>query len=395
MAESDRLSVCFVMFGCYPLFNRGGNHVFGGSELELYNLGICMARRGVRVDFIVGDYGQDDVEYREGIRLLKVRYMKLDKYRSLPYRILRYWQFLKVLYRQNADVFITKTASEIIGWMVLVQKILKRSKVVFRLGSDRDTDIASWRGMGIKFYHLYRLGLLKSDLVYTQSQVQKERLMKAVSVSSHVVKNAFILNKAVSPLRDQGYILWVSRCEALKRPMLYVRLAARLPEQKFIIIMPHTNKGDRRRDKKTASIAACVKKAAAELPNLSYIGFVPFDDIQEYYDGARLFVNTSEYEGFPNSFIQACLGRTGILSFRVNPDGFITDEGIGICCNDSLDRAVEFIRGMDDIKAHEMGRNAYRYVAENHNAERIAEGYIRDFAHVAQKEHKMQGRCCI
>lgn len=97
--------------------------------------------------------------------------------------------------------------------------------------------------------------------------------------------------------------------------------------------------------------------------------------MQKYYDRAKLFVNTSEYEGFPNAFVQACLAKTPILSFNVNPDRFIDANGLGLFCEDSLESAVGFIREFDSDKLSRYGENAQNYVRKNHDISVIAKRY--------------------
>ena len=94
-----------------------------------------------------------------------------------------------------------------------------------------------------------------------------------------------------------------------------------------------------------------------------------FQDVQKYFDKAKCFVNSSEFEGFPNTFIQACLGSTPILSFNVNPDNFIERFEVGCFCANSLDKAVEFIRNLDPEKIRFYGNNAFKYACKHHNIE--------------------------
>ena len=120
------------------------------------------------------------------------------------------------------------------------------------------------------------------------------------------------------------------------------------------------------------------------MPNLRFVDYVPFNEIQRYYDDAKLFVNTSEYEGFPNAFVQACLGRTPILSFNVNPDNFIEANRLGCFCSEDMGKAVEFIRGLSNEKLVELGENAGKYAKENHDIDviyKIYEEMIVGLAH--------------
>jgi glycosyltransferase involved in cell wall biosynthesis len=105
--------------------------------------------------------------------------------------------------------------------------------------------------------------------------------------------------------------LWVSRCQPVKRPHLFLDLVEAIPGKSFKMVCPRED----------VNLWESVAKRAATLSNLCFIEKVPYHEIQSHYDAARVFVNTSEWEGWPNSFIQAGLGRTALLSLAVNPDG--------------------------------------------------------------------------
>ncbi|MGI6123761.1 MAG: glycosyltransferase family 4 protein [Acetivibrionales bacterium] len=392
MDEDKNLRVCIAMYRAYPLFNSAISETTGGSEVELFKLAGYLARfSNIKVDFIVGDYDQNDVEIVNNVRLIKVKYMNLDKYRKPIHKILRYLHLFKVLLKQRSQIYLTKTASELLGWLVFFQKFLKGKKVVFRLGSDKDTDLEFWKG-NKKLYTLYKFGLKHCDKVYVQSSNQKNLLESGYGIESHLVKNVFDIFNSNSEVKKE-YILWISRCEPLKRPELFIDLAKRVPEEKFLIIMPHARKGDSLLDEKIDKMINDVKKAAKELKNFKYIESVPFNEIQAYYNAAKLFVNTSEYEGFPNSFIQSCIGKTGILSYRVNPDEFLTQYGAGYLCDDDPEKAAEYIRNLNSKKIKEIGNKAYSYVVMNHDVEQIGKAYIRDFIELTDSKIVCEGVC--
>jgi glycosyltransferase involved in cell wall biosynthesis len=89
-----------------------------------------------------------------------------------------------------------------------------------------------------------------------------------------------------------------------------------------------------------------VAARALRIPNLEFIEKVPYHEIQGHYDEARVFVNTSTYEGFPNSFIQSGLGKTALLSMRVDPDGMVGIFRSGILAGDSVEGLIQGARTM-------------------------------------------------
>ncbi|MCX7920936.1 MAG: glycosyltransferase family 4 protein [Clostridia bacterium] len=362
--KAKKTKICFIIDHAYPLFNRNENSVFGGAEINLYNLSMRLSETGrYDITFLVGDYGQQKEEVYSGIKVRKIKYLNLKKYNSKYHKIMRQFMLWKELIFSKADVYITSTACELLGWLALIVKKLKGKKIIFRLASDSDVDLEYWKHKGKKFYSLYKYGIYNSDLIVSQTEKQKKLLKDGLNLESTVIKNGFFINTDVE-LNKKKYILWVSRGMDIKRPELFVELARRLPEENFLIIMSGDYSGK-----------AKIVENAAQLKNIRFIDYVPFFEIQKYYEEAKLFVNTSEFEGFPNSFIQACLAKTPILSFRVNPDNFIDQYELGYCCNDSVEKAIDFIKKLNQEKIRLYGENALNYVKQHHDINESAKKY--------------------
>lgn len=363
-SKNRKIKICFMLHCTYPLFNPNCKGVFGGAEVNFYYIARQLSKKGLYdIEFYVGDYGQKDEEIYDGIVVKKIKYTNLEKYNTIFYKILKGLYLKKILLTNKSDVIINSTSGVLIGWIVFYAKFIRRKKVIFRISSDSNIDMEYARKKGLKFYMLYRLGLFNCDAIVSQTEKQKSELKAKLGLESTLIKNGFAIDENID-ISKKKHILWVSRAVDMKRPELFIRLAKECPEEEFVIIIP----GD-------APVKDRAKEEASKLKNVKFLDYVEFFKIQRYFDEAKLFVNTSEFEGFPNSFIQACIGKTPILSFNVNPDGFITKNNIGFCCNDDFDSALRFIKGLNAEKIKYYGDNAIKYIKENHDIEITASKY--------------------
>ena len=67
------IRVCFIILRAYTLFNPDVKDVIGGAEVDLYLLATELAKdKKFEVRFVVGDYGQKQIEVRENVTIIKV-----------------------------------------------------------------------------------------------------------------------------------------------------------------------------------------------------------------------------------------------------------------------------------------------------------------------------------
>ncbi|NJO88110.1 MAG: glycosyltransferase [Chloroflexia bacterium] len=134
-------------------------------------------------------------------------------------------------------------------------------------------------------------------------------------------------------------ILWVSRFQGWKQPDLFIELAEKIPDERFWMICPPPKGKEIENWEK-------LKSRAILLPNLQFIDYVPFSQIQDYFNKAFVLVNTSRAEGFPNTFLQAAQGRAAIVSLAVNPGDFISKYDCGVFCENDFDLLVKNLAGL-------------------------------------------------
>ena len=352
------IRVCFVMPKAYPLFNPSIEAVFGGSEVDLYYLATELARdRNFHVSFIVADYGQPEGEIRQNVRLIKSLNLKQNP-------MLGAWRIWQALSKADSHIYMLKTASP---GTALTAYFCKNNQKIFlyRIAHRYECDGTCLRKHPI-LGKAFVWSLRQAQIVFSQNSDDSELLKNTTGVSSQLIPNGHSLPE-ITQDNKRDIILWVGRTADFKQPQLFSELARHLKNEQFTMICQKATD-----DKDYMSL----RKEAEQIKNLTFIKRVGFAEIDGYFRRAKVLVNTSEAEGFPNTFIQAGKWATPILSLNVNPDGFLDKYGCGLCAAGDWDKFVKMLGELlDPATAQRYGRNGRRYAEENHDIKKIVEEY--------------------
>lgn len=355
------IEICFIAPKAYPFFNPDVKGVFGGAEVDLYFLATELAKdKDFEVSFITADYGQERYETIQGVRIIK----SLDFNQSHIVGAVKVWRALR---RANAQMYMIKTISP--GMFLLALCCwLKKTPFLYRTSNTNSCDGTYLRQHPVQG-RIYKWALRTAKYVFVQNRMDKGNLEKTTGVCATVIRNAQPLPKLREDERDTT--LWVGRSAPIKRPTLFIELAEKMPDEKFIMICQRAT-GDKNYEQLLAR--------AKEVYNLEFVERVGFDEIHGYFQRAKVLVNTSEAEGFPNTFIHACQHATPILSLNVNPDGFLEEYNCGICCSNEFERLTDSLNFMlVESRYIELGKNARKYVEQNHDIKKTVEEYKRLF----------------
>lgn len=356
----EKIKVCFIGIYAYPLFAPACEVQYGGAEVDLVIFAEELAKDPrYEVIFVVGDTGQPAVEYLRGIKVVKVcspTSVQKNYFRALK-REYRIFKFLSAI---DADVYFQEAAGTITATVASVS-LFRRKKFIYRLAHDMDCNRQFIRNSGI-MGKLYWFGLTQASCVIAQNKRQQEMLLAHHHRQSTVMRNSHKISDFQEYTKD--YILWVARCENWKRPKLGLEIAKAYPRYKFLMISP----------KQTHQLELFQETAAeaATLPNVRFIEKVPFAEIQDVYNHAKIFIGTSDYEGFPNTYIQACMGGTPIVSLRVNPDNFLHEYDCGYCAEGDLQKMQQYIGTLltDELEWRKKSQNAFAYAKAHHDIEK-------------------------
>ncbi len=355
-----KIKICFFSPASYPFFEPESKSIHGGAEFQMYLLSVYLAKNpDFEILFIVGEKLKKK-KNAINIKLVKGFILKRDE--NIFSKIIKAFRLIFTYIKTNPDIIITTTANSIVGISAFYKNIF-RKKMIYRTASLIDVD-KSWINTNGLTGKIFWYGLENADAIITQNKEHQQLVENNHKIKALVLKNTFPVQDKHQQLKKE-FCLWISRFDSMKNPDLFLKLASQIPTEKFVMICPY-NPSDY---KKWMGL----KQKAEIISNLTFIEKVPFHEIQPYFDRAKIFINTSDYEGFPNTFLQAAQGKTPIVSLNVNPDNFIGEYDCGYFCENKsellLEKTKQLLQNPDEIK--QKGKKAYLYLKENHDINKI------------------------
>ena len=226
---------------------------------------------------------------------------------------------------------------------------------------------------------LYKFGIKRADCIIAQSEYQQELLKKNYNQRSIVIKSLYPIekierNKSIPPI-----VLWAGSIKPeWKQPELFLKLAKAIPDARFQMVGgSSTNK----------QFYDQIKDDAEKIHNLEFVGFVPsYLDVNKYFNNASIFVNTSSVEGFPNTFLQAWVAYTPVVSLDIDPDEIICRYKLGFHSK-TFEKLIEDVKNLlkDETLRNRMGVNGRRYAESEHDIKKIVKKYAEIFEDVYER----------
>jgi glycosyltransferase involved in cell wall biosynthesis len=379
----ERSHICFVAPDTWPVLSAS-RHIqsAGGAQVQQSLLAKMLVRRGFRVSMICNDYGQPDLVTVDGVTVLKYKapIEGLPIIRYFHPRLTGIWSALR---RVDADVYYQRTAGAATG---VTAAFARRYGRRFVYAVAHDFDLArdhTWkvfqRPAGWRDRQLFQLGVKLADCVVAQHVGQVRDCERWYGRAATLIPNCYAAQP--SECCDlNGVVLWVSTLRTWKRPEMFLELARRLPHLRFRMVGgPSPQPGDE-------SVFARIKALAALIPNLEFIGFVPFSEIGRQFNAARVFVNTSDSEGFPNTFLQAWSRGIPTVSFWGSGSSLQGEQVVNVAGN-LEDMAAVVGRLMQDNRYwKEKGERARAYYEQFHTPKAVVDAYDQLFSRTGHLE---------
>ena len=366
------LKVCFVSPLGYGLYNPQSGIPFGGAEVQFYLLAKALADDSAyAVSVLTTVDRQPGIESLGGMRVYKrlgqrrmepkARLGILDRCRQLTGYLLAFREMRQQFIKIDADIYLHAGAGVEVGAYGLICRLLRR-RFLFFIASSADLCEPYGKVEGpLKW--LFPLGIRLAHEVVCRSAEQQDRLHDQYGRTGVLIRTGHPL----PPTRDvsRSHVLWVGRGNPLKQPEIFLDLAARMPQHRFLMVVAHEDTH--------LDLLQRVRARAAMLSNLDLYEDVPWSEIDTCFARARVFVNTSTYEGFPNTFVQAALSAAPVVSLLVDPDGVLGKQQIGVCAGGDFERLVELTKGLlaDFRTTTNLGQRARSYATANHSLDKV------------------------
>jgi len=309
----------------------------GGACVQLHATALGLREIGCDVNVLVTK-SSDQLNSYPYYKITEVfnREKGLRIIRWVYYRIPNIFKIMKI---NRPDIIIQQCAGVNTFLYAVMAKIVK-AKFVYFIANDMEVDgrildklykIDRSFSYYIDYFTskiiviIYKIGLLLSDVIICQNDYQHSFINKKGYKKSLVLYNAFAIKNVISnslTYDDRDYVAWIGKFVYQKNlPDLYY-IAKNNTNLFFKIAgLP----GDSAVDGKTFKAVDDLKL----LDNVSFEGQLPYKGIIKFLSKAKILLNTSHYEGFSNTFIEALSVGTPIVTLGVNPDNVLNKYNLG------------------------------------------------------------------
>lgn len=284
-------------------------------------------------------------------------------------------QLLSALKQANADVYYQSPSGMQTGITAWFCRQHGR-RFIYRVASDANCIpgkqlIRHWRDR-----KLYEYGLKNADLLAVQTDYQKRLLMQNYQRNGEVVPMAVEAPTPGPASTKDIDVLWVSNFRSVKRPDRALQVASELPHLKFALVGGPLAGAEEYYEKIIAQARA--------LPNVTCLGGMAYNEVGTVFDRAKVLLNTSEVEGFPNTFLQAWIRGLPVVTF-FDPDNLVRLRHLGKAVTTHKEMVSALRRMLEDEGARRMaGERARAFALAGFAGHAVARRYLELLAGTAQ-----------
>ncbi len=372
-------SLCFVAHNAYGALAGVDTGHLGGIERQQSLMARWFAERGYPVSLISWEQGQADELNVGGVRIIKMC-RQTAGWKGIRFVYPKWTSLCRAMKQADADIYYYNCGDLVVGQMVMWFRGYGRISF-YSVASDPDCDanFPSLKPHRERF--LYRHGVRHVERVIVQTRRQQKMLLEGFGKDSVVIPmpcegpDEDHCQQPKPPLDGPVRILWVGRISREKRLEWLLDLAQQCPEFLFDVVGTANSQID---------YAAGLVRRAEEIPNVQMHGRIGHRLMSSYYRKAHLLCNTSVYEGFPNTFLEAWSHGLPVIT-TFDPDGIVARAGLGYP-RQSVDGLAAGLREAVrwPKKWKEKSQASRRYYLQHHTVDKAMGRFERIFLELVQ-----------
>ena len=243
-------------------------------------------------------------------------------------------------------------------------------KFIQRISNDHMLDERFYKNNSKAEHFFLKWGIKLSYCVLCQNDYQLN-IIKKEFPNKKVLKisNPFFLNRDIALESEQKeYIAWIDLFQYQKNLKLLYEIATLLKDEKFVV----AGKASMEIDKETDTYLERLKK----LPNVEFVGFLARKAVFSFLAKAKFILNTSHYEGFSNTFLEAMASGVPVISSdKVNPDSIIPTHNLGFIYRSASDLAVQ-LASLPPGSREIMAQNCLQFVKQRHDYQQLTKDLL-------------------
>ncbi len=351
------MKVCFIL----PAHWSG---ILGGAEIQVRYIMDALRKEGIYdIYYICRSTSLTD---DDGIKIYQINQ---DQFLTKFMRCVDYAQVMKFLEVIQPDIIYTRVDVPYVGMAArYCQK--HDCKLIWHIAHVQD--VSQYRVKNKRSFlryidrKIFEYGVKRADVIIGQAAYQNQLLQKNYGVPcTAIIPNfhpeAKLIKKENKPIK----IVWVASIKASKQPHIFLQLAKAFQEHanvEFTMIGAIQN----------SEWEGKLQQEVNQIKNLSYLGELPLEKVNEILAASHIFVNTSKAEGFPNTFIQAWLRKVAVVSLLIDPDFVLKNNNLGGASGnlEQLIQDVSFLINQPEER-QQIAERSYQFAIKNYSLSNI------------------------
>jgi glycosyltransferase involved in cell wall biosynthesis len=377
IGQKRKPRICLVAHLAYGAMTGGNSGHIGGVERQTSLMARWLAGHGYQVSLLTWDEGQEDGVDIDGVRIFKMCREEAG-IKGLRFFWPKWTSLLAAMKRADADIYYQNCGEYITGQVALWCRRHER-RFIYSVASEPDCDVCLPEMRNLHERFLYRYGLLHADAIIVQTRRQQQMLHEGFGIYSTCIpmpcpgpsEDDYVKNEWKR--NSSQHVLWIGRICKVKRPDRLLDIAEACPDLNFDLVGP----GD------DTEYARSIRQRAKTIANVTLHGPASRDCISKFYKNARIMCCTSDFEGFPNTFLEAWSYGLPIVS-TFDPDNLITERGLGKVGTDVCELADNIHELLDlPNQWRNASQSAKEYFLKNHAVDNAMERFEKVFMEMA------------